>query len=750
MRAMDESIAARLRGTAGRLLAQSHLASLQASLDAAGLHGGDRVVLVMDNTAAHAGLLLLLVERGVTPVLMSAEATAAECATQVAAVGAHSIIALGDRLELALSPTGQDAPSPASTSDSAGPGIFLLTSGSTGRPSRVFRPLDTWIFEARRYCALLHLQPQHVVLLAAPLAHAYVLGWLWAAVESACTVEVSRPNELGAIVSALRSRATHCALTPSQASLLSRRAAPAARPVQLQVVMAGAGPVDAVLEERFMGVFGLGLSRNYGSTESGALCAGLAPLPPLSLGALMPHLRLVDAPDAGSREAFPLSVELEDGRIYRTGDLARYSDGGLLLIGREGSAIRRGDRWVSPFEIESLLKTHPDVLDCSVRAVASSRPGNDHIFASVVLQHGRSFDAGGLRAFCSSYLSRSKVPDRFERVATIPRNAQGKPAASKVYRSADPAALLEAAMAYKRAHLLFALHEHGVLAGLDSGHSVDRIAYERGLHAGTLARTLELAHWLGLVEPRDADPADGAAAPRATALSAGVHRILELESLLDTTLNSIAGLGEVLRNGHLETAPGAGARVPGLPPLYQQAMSGAHKVLAMRSIMREFQAEAGATRIKVLDVSATGGGYTEWLREHKRLDVDGSARLQVGGLTSAAPGPVRDLTLEEFGTGGPVFDLLVLDNATHHDDVVQQLPALVARLARGGRMIVDEIFIEPGSAAVGVDWLTHGGLCLLTESDLLREFAALGFEPVARIRIPSPVLHRVFLFRQKD
>ena len=67
----------------------------------------------------------------------------------------------------------------------------------------------------------------------------------------------------------------------------------------------------------------------------------------------MPHLRLVDAPEAGSQKPFPLSVALEDGRTHGTGDLAVCSADGLLtLVGRESTAIRRGERWISPFEID--------------------------------------------------------------------------------------------------------------------------------------------------------------------------------------------------------------------------------------------------------------------------------------------------------------------------------------------------------------------------------------------------------------
>lgn len=744
----EPSIAARIGDAATRLL-QTRRSHLNAALDAAGLQPGSAVVLIMDNTLAHAGLLLLLIERSIAPLLMTPESTAPERAAQLSAVHGHAILALNDELELSVTTVLIASVAVPPVAPLFIPGIFLLTSGSSGLPARVFRSLDSWLHEGRRYTEMLRLEPRHAVLLAAPLSHAYILGWLWACVEAGCKVLAARPTDLGAIADLMRSRATHCALTPALASLLARRAAPAPRPVQLEVVMAGAGPVDAELEARFSDTFGLGLSRNYGSTESGALCAGLAPLPPLVLGALMPNLRLVDAPAPNTREVFALSVELEDGRIYRTGDLARYDESGLTIIGREGSAIRRGERWISPFEIDSVLKAHPDVLDCQVRGVSSGQPGNDRILASVVLRNGRAFDPSALREFCAGYLARSKLPDRIEQVPAIARNAQGKPVPAKRYRSAAPAALVEAAMAYKRAHLLFALVECGVLADLDRGSSIDRIAFERGLHADTLARALELAHWLELVVPAGAAVAD----VKSEAASPDLQHVLQLERLLDTSTNSTHGLTDLMRKGHLETSARAALAAPELPELYTRAMNGSHKQLTMRSIMREFDRRSGARdrgSLAVLDISATGGGYLRWLSQHERLDRDRSSCLKVGGLTAAAPVPARQLSPEDIESLDRTFDLVIFDNAMHHGSVVQLLPLLVQRLSPRGAVIVDEIFIDPENATVGIDWLSHGGCCLPTEGDLVNELAAVSLRQAARIRIPSPLLHLVSLFNPKE
>ncbi len=727
-----------------RLLPQPELGALRASLATHGLRVGDRVALVMDNTPLHAGLLLLLLSERVVPLLLAPETTQQECESQLAAFGARHALACSGTQVLSTGPAGGGGASSVADAPS-GDGIVLLTSGSTGRPNRVHRPLRSWHDEARRYCSLLGLAAGHRLLVAAPLWHAYGLGWLWAAVQSGCALEILRPTELGGIASALHTRATHCALTPAIASLLSRRAVPGARPSHLDVVMAGAGPVDADLEKRFAAAFGLGLSRNYGSTESGALCAGLAPLPPLAIGSLMPHLRLAEAPASGQHEPFLLKVELEDGRIYDTGDLAmQTSEGWLSLVGREASAIRRGERWISPFEIESVLKSHPAVRDGSVRAVRSHHAGNDHVFASVVMHDGQAFDGAALRAFSGEYLSRSKLPDRFEQVPELRRNAQGKPLAPKAYQAAAPAVLLDAAVAYKRSTLLFALLETGALEALDGRKSTDQVAHEQGLHADTLARALELARCLGLVEEADTSRSAGAS------LDASARDIALLEHQLCRALNSAAGLAATLRNGHLAAREQATRHDDELARLYQRAMNGAHKRLSMNMIWRELtRASTLRAPLKVLDVGATDGGYSRWLHERGHLDVEGSRCTQVGCLTSNTPGPVGELALSQLQSCALRFDVLVLDNAIHHPEVVHRLPQLVDLLAEGGHLLVDEIFIEPDRPIAGIDWLTHGGVCLPTEVDLLSELSSLGFVPTARHHTPSAVPHHALLFKAK-
>lgn len=703
------------------------------------IQAGDRVVLYVDNTIQHAALLLLLLDQGISPLVLPPDSAYEEAQGYGREVGARYLLRLANDDLLAIE---RLVLAPRASNDAGvahGLGLYLLTSGSTGRATAVFRTLSSWKHEAKRYLDMLHLGPGHHVLLASPIYHAYAMGWLWAAVSGDCTLEICRPTQLARIVDALRQRATHCALTPFLASLLARRVGQGPRPAQLDVVMAGAGPVDAALEAQFQSAFGLGLSRNYGSTESGALFAGLAPLPPLSIGRLLPGLSIAYREDG--RQPFALEVELEDGRIYATGDIVREDDHGYQVIGRETAAIRRGESWISPFEIESVLRQCPQVEDCQVRGVKSQRSaGNDHILAVIVLRPGTDWDEAQMRQFCREQLRETKIPDVFEIVETIRRSVNGKTAHSRVYRWAEPEQLVETVNAYKRSAILFALLETAILERIDGQTSVDQIALSAGVHAETLGELLHIAELNGLLQAVDSPSA--AAAP----LSRAVSDVVRLECEAARHWNQIDSLSAIVRHGRLRRPFTARTPSTEFIECYQRAMNGPHKQRSVQLALRKLVGlRPGPYRI--LDLSATSGAYSKRFAE-KSLLRDGMCLL-VGGLNPVAEpvAGVRQISLDEAIAGPDRFDVLVLDNAVHHHDVARNLMRLTERLEPSGVIILDEIFIGAGAgAAIGVDWMTHGGMCHLKEESVDLLMLNLGFHKLEVMKAEIMVSHRLNLY----
>jgi amino acid adenylation domain-containing protein len=125
------------------------------------------------------------------------------------------------------------------------------------------------------------------------------------------------------------------------------------------------------------------------------------------------------------------------GRLYRTGDLVRRrADGRLCYHGRNDDQVKiRGHR-VEPSEIAGVIRGHPDVRDCVIRAW--HRDVDDvRLVAYIVPRPGAAMPlAADLRAFLRERLPEYLVPYHLVPMAEIPHNINGK---VDVARLPDPA-----------------------------------------------------------------------------------------------------------------------------------------------------------------------------------------------------------------------------------------------------------------------------------------------------------------------
>jgi acetyl-CoA synthetase len=123
--------------------------------------------------------------------------------------------------------------------------------------------------------------------------------------------------------------------------------------------------------------------------DEGELCLPLDP-PPM---ALMPGYQGDDG------KLIPIAPP-----VYRTGDVVqRDAEGYLTFVGRADDVFKASDYRISPFEVESALIEHPDVVECAVvpspdpirmavvKAFITLRPGTppSRELALSVFQHSR-------------------------------------------------------------------------------------------------------------------------------------------------------------------------------------------------------------------------------------------------------------------------------------------------------------------------------------------------------------------------
>jgi acyl-CoA synthetase (AMP-forming)/AMP-acid ligase II len=114
-----------------------------------------------------------------------------------------------------------------------------------------------------------------------------------------------------------------------------------------------------------------------------------------------------------------------DGWLH-TGDIGHLDDEGFLHItDRRRDMIISGGFNVFPSEVEQVLWTHPDVLDCAVIGVPDPMWG-EAVKAVVELKPGAQADAKALIALCKARLGSVKTPKSVDFIPSLPRSLAGK------------------------------------------------------------------------------------------------------------------------------------------------------------------------------------------------------------------------------------------------------------------------------------------------------------------------------------
>jgi acetyl-CoA synthetase len=181
--------------------------------------------------------------------------------------------------------------------------------------------------------------------------------------------------------------------------------------VRLREVASAGEPLNPEVIEQVQKAWGLTIRDGYGQTETTAQ-VGNPPGQKLKIGSMgrpLPGYRValinaegdeaeegdlclrLDPPPAGLMPGY----QSDDGRaipiagqLYHTGDVVqRDKDGYLTFVGRADDVFKASDYRISPFEVESALIEHPEVVECAV--VPSPDPIRTAVVkAFVTLQSG--------------------------------------------------------------------------------------------------------------------------------------------------------------------------------------------------------------------------------------------------------------------------------------------------------------------------------------------------------------------------
>jgi acetyl-CoA synthetase len=369
--------------------------------------------------------------------------------TRIAVSGAPGWVDYASLLEQPA-PFAPDGPTPARD-----PLLLYFTSGTTAKPKLVLHDQCSYPVGHLVTMFWIGLQPGDLHLnISSPgwAKHAWSCFFApWNAGAGVFINNQPRFDALGTLEAIAREGVTTFCAPPTVWRMLVQHDMAKFRGALREVVSAGE-PLNPEIIAQVEKAWGLTIREGYGQTET-TLQVGYFPgmtVKPGSMGVVSPgyDIRLL-APDNSEADGGELAIALSpaplglmrgyqqedgtitppgDGAFYRTGDVAeRDADGHLAYVGRADDVFKASDYRISPFELESVLIEHPQVIEAAVvpapDAVRMNVPK-----AFVVLSPGINDERSAMLSIFQHLRERLapfKRPRRLE-VIELPKTISGK------------------------------------------------------------------------------------------------------------------------------------------------------------------------------------------------------------------------------------------------------------------------------------------------------------------------------------
>ena len=432
--------------------------TLAGALARQGVSPGDRVAVMMPNSAASVELYLACALLGAIWVGINPAAPKAERDRQCALVTPTLTVTADDIA--ALSAHGDYAFDTAPPELSA-PCAIGFSSGTTGTPKAVVHSrAAVSLIAAVLADVQLRADDRIGVILPMSIHNLIAVGALPALFAGATCVAVDRMNASGVAAACLDRRLTKVnALVPATIyDLVHDDAITPPMLASLRLAGTGAAGLSESLRSAFEAKFGKRLVGTYGMTEApGVVCIEDPDVPHIegACGKPLPHLAVGTCDENGrplpARHEGELVVSAAErgewADVYRpaigrwtehgyaprilgekdlrTGDYGWVDDDSTVHVnGRKADVIVRGGVNVNAAELESVLGELAAVREIAVVGEHDDRLGQ-RIVAFVEPSAGATVDAAWLRQQARGMLAHGKVPDEFV-LGVLPRNAMGK------------------------------------------------------------------------------------------------------------------------------------------------------------------------------------------------------------------------------------------------------------------------------------------------------------------------------------
>jgi len=380
-----------------------------------GVHRGDRMLLILGNIPPLWETMLAAIKLGAVIVPATALLSANDLAERIrrgrirhivcgaelvpkieTGCGTCTRIAVGGEIRgWHEFERGYEAPTlePDGPTRAGDPMQLYFTSGTTARPKLVLHSHTSYPVGHLSTMYWIGIQPGDIHCnLSSPgwAKHAWSSFFApWNAEATIFAVNQQRFDAKGLLDSLVRCGvSTFCAPPTVWRLLITQNLA--LWKTKLRELTSAGEPLNPEVIEEVRAAWGLTIRDGYGQTETTAQI-GNSPGQPLKIGSMgrpMPGYRVsildvdgkhaeegelclpLDSPPAGLMPGYDNedgTLKPVEGRVYFTRDVVRRDpDGYLTFIGRSDDIFKASDYRISPFEVESALLEHPDVVECAV------------------------------------------------------------------------------------------------------------------------------------------------------------------------------------------------------------------------------------------------------------------------------------------------------------------------------------------------------------------------------------------------
>jgi 2,3-dihydroxybenzoate-AMP ligase len=342
--------------------------------------------------------------------------------------------------------------------DPDAPAVFQLSGGTTGLPKVIPRTHNDYLYNSKQFASVTDFDRETVILVSVPIAHNFPLACpgIQGALLLGARVVLAPSPEPEAVFSLVQSeRVTWIPAVPASViTWLADARRPRYDLTSIKTLIVGGSRLHAEPARLAREAFGPVVAQVYGMAE-GLLCATRSSDP---IEVILETQGRPASPDDETRIVDDDGKEVAPGEIgellcrgpytirgyykaedynrtaftpdgfYRTGDLVRrHPSGNLIVEGRKKDTINRGGEKISAEEVESLILSHPAVLNAAVVAMPDAVLG-ERVCACVVLKPGASLSLEELAGFLreEKRIARFKLPERLEILDRLPTTAVGK------------------------------------------------------------------------------------------------------------------------------------------------------------------------------------------------------------------------------------------------------------------------------------------------------------------------------------